>query len=117
MASASVFTSVRNISPPLLAGGRLRGAIVARRKPQRERRASSEFAFDGNRAVELFDDALGNGKAEAKPAPLRRDEILENCAETIGGNTGSGVGDGNFNQIADTGCGHDDASARFGRLN
>src|SRR5258706_3998861 len=106
MASASVFKSVRKISAPLLNGGRLRGAIVARRKPQRERRAPSEFAFDGNRAVELFDDALGNGKAEAEPAPLRRDEILKNCAETIGGNTASRVGDGKFHQIARTRRGH-----------
>src|SRR5258706_14690393 len=102
MASASVFKSVRKISAPLLNGGRLRGAIVARRKPQRERRAPSELAFDGNRAVELFDNALGNGKAEAEPAPLRRDEILKNCAETIAGNTGSAAGDRNFHQVPGT---------------
>ena len=35
---------------------RARRKIVARRKPQRERRASSDFALDRDGPVELFDD-------------------------------------------------------------
>src|SRR5205814_475386 len=99
---ARPFSRVSETSvPPLLAGSGLRGPIVARRKPQCERRALPDFAFHGDRAVKLFNDALGDGKSKAKAATLGCDEILENRAEAIRRNAGSGVGDGNFDQIAD----------------
>ena len=64
---------------------RLRRAIVARRKPQRERRAASDLALDGDRAVELLDDALGDRQAEAEAAALGRDEVVEDRRQPIGG--------------------------------
>ena len=69
----------------VLACRRLRRAIVAGREAQRERRAAADFALDGDRAVELLDDALGDREAEAEAAALGRDEVVEDRGEPIGG--------------------------------
>ena len=86
--------------------------IVARRKPQRERRAAADFALDGDRAVELFDDPLGNRQAEAEAPPLGRDEVVEDRRQPLGGNARSGVGDADLHVVADARGGDRHAAAR-----
>src|SRR5262245_29487093 len=61
----------------------LNRTIVAGRKPQCKRSPSSQLAFDGDRSVELLDDALRDGQTEAETPSLGRDEILEDLGQTV----------------------------------
>src|SRR4029078_3127398 len=81
--SASVFTSVRNIPFLPLACSHLNRPIDARRKPQRNRRAASDFALDDDRAVELLNDALGDGEAEPEAPPFGGDGGVEDRGQTM----------------------------------
>src|SRR5262249_22317798 len=75
-----------------LLAGRGFGRSFARRETQRERRPAPELAFDANRAVELFDNALGDRQAEAETAALCRDVVVEDFRQPIGLDARSGVG-------------------------
>src|SRR5947208_1145413 len=55
----------------------LRRAIVPDREPYRKRCPPADGAFNGNRSVELFDNAFRDGQAEAKAAPFRCHEFVE----------------------------------------
>src|SRR4029079_14002110 len=118
LSMASVFTSVRNIA--ILTSSTCSGfrrLIVARRNAQRERAAAPDLALDANRAVELLDDPLRDGQAEAQTTSLRRDEFLEDGRQPIGRNAGAGVGDVDLH-VGSGARGRDrHAAAGFGRLN
>src|SRR6185503_20727497 len=99
--SASVFTSVRNIPSLPLTCSHLDRSIVARGKPQRERRAAPDLALDDNRAIELLDDALGDCEAEPEAPAFGCDEVVEDRGQSIGGNARPGVGDADLDVVAD----------------
>src|SRR2546427_6125266 len=128
MASESVFTSVRNISisphgpdeagsTELLTCRGLRRAIVPGREPDSERCPAADGAFDGNRPVELFDDAFGDRQAKPKAAPFRRHELVEDRLQPFGRDARAGIGHTNLDAIAHTRCRHRDLAARLRRLN
>src|SRR5207245_4990249 len=96
---------------------RLCGHVVTCREPEREGGAAAHLALDANRAVELFDNAFRDCKAEAEAAALGRDEIVEDCGETLRGYAGSSVDDAHLDVVADTGRRDCDPAARLGGLN
>ena len=110
MSGTSVHPSLDQLS---LACRRLRRPIVARREPQRERRAAADFAFDGDRAVELLDDALGDRQAEAEAAALGRDEVVEDRRQPLGRDARAGVGDADLDVVAGARRRDGDAAARL----
>ncbi len=75
------------------------------------------MAFDLNRAVELFDDPLGDRQTKAQPAALGRHEIVENRRQAFRRDPRTGIADADLDQVACAGGRDGDAAAALGRLN
>src|SRR5690349_12772917 len=99
-----------------LARGGLCRQVVTRGKSNRERGAAAHLADDRDRAVQLLDDALRDREAEAEPAALGRDEVVEDRREPLGRNAAARVGDGDLD-VRGGALGRDgDAAAGLRRL-
>src|SRR5437867_3445257 len=109
MISASVFSSVRNISHLVerLACRRVRAALVAGREPDSESRAPSQLALDADGAVELLHDAFRNREPEPQSVAFGRDEVLEDGMQAVRRNARSSILYSDFHVIAAS-CRRDD---------
>src|SRR3954469_210153 len=102
MMTASVFSNVRNIfhlALPL-AGRRVGVTAVPSREPDGKGRSAPDFARDTNGAVELLDDTFRDRQSESKSVMFRRDELVEDVAEAFRRDAGSGVLDGDLDEVA-----------------
>src|SRR5207247_3962410 len=75
------------------------------------------LAFDLNGAVELFDDALGDGQAQSQAAALGRHEIVEDRRQALRRNARAAIADADLHAVARACGGDGDAAAGRRRLN
>ena len=71
-----------------------------------DRSSASGLAVDGDVTATLLDDAVADGKAQARPLPegLGREEGFEDAVENLLGHSGSGVGDRDKNVLSGDGA-------------
>jgi hypothetical protein len=74
--------------------------FIVDRQPDRKEGTVTRAAADLDLTMVLVDDPMGDGKAEANPSLLRREEGVEQFIHIFGDNTRPGILDGKANPLA-----------------